>query len=538
VGSTRAADRRKITLLSAVIVAVALIAGVAVRVSTNLASAKAAPTVVRDVKTGRSRLPALTRPVPRSTDPTDGYSQPDTQVEPSIDVNPANPRNAVAVYQEGRFADGGDYTNGFATTFDAGKTWTYGELPKLTINGRQGGPFERASDPVVAFGPHNVVYANSLVIDISGDNGLRSGLAVNTSKDGGRHWSAPIFIQDDNLGGTNDKNWIVVDNSSAPGHHLGRVYVIWDRVAPVVYDYCDHDCDKLSNWLPNLQKLPGLVFAGQGIGSYPLVLKDGGLGIVINTITGGIPNAEEEEQIAGELNIIIAPNAGSTPYPLPLVFTPPIDINGEKSGGVRAQRAGGLPAAAVDPSSGTIYAVWEDNRFRSTGTLNDALISRSTNGGITWTKPTRINRDPTDSEINHYNPTVAVGAGGRVHVAWRERDESGGGPLDEPFIDTFYAESYNGGKTFTKPLRVNHVSSDMSYGAFSRGGAFEGDYNQVASAGGITYIVRCQAAPAYKGEPAALVPDPADRNAVKLGRRGHQHQSAWVAVVQDLPKKR
>src|SRR5581483_8707999 len=141
-------------------------------------------------------------------------------------------------------------------------------------------------------------------------------------------------------------------------------------------------------------------------------------------------------------------------------------------------------AAAVDPSSGTIYAVWEDNRFRSTGTLNDALISRSTNGGITWTKPTRINRDPTDSEINHYNPTVAVGAGGRVHVAWRERDESGGGPLDEPFIDTFYAESYNGGKTFTKPLRVNHVSPDMSYGAFSRGGAFEGDYNQVASAGG------------------------------------------------------
>ena len=42
---------------------------------------------------------------------------------------------------------------------------------------------------------------------------------------------------------------------------------MWDRVAPVVYDYCDHDCDKLSNWLPNLQTISGLVFPGQGIGA-------------------------------------------------------------------------------------------------------------------------------------------------------------------------------------------------------------------------------------------------------------------------------
>ena len=537
-GSTRAGDRRSLAIVSGVVLAAVLVAGLGVRVSTHVAAAKAVPTLVRDVKTGRSRMPALTRPVPGSTDPTDGYSQPDTQVEPSIAVNPRNPRNAVAVYQEGRFADGGDYTNGYATTFDGGKTWAYGELPKLTINGGQGGPFERASDAVVVFGPHNLVYANSLVIDFNADNGQRSGLAVNTSKDGGKHWSAPVFIQDDMLGGMNDKNWIVVDNSSAPGHHLGRVYVVWDRVAPVVYDYCDHDCDKLSNWLPNLQTIPGLVFPGQGIGAYPLVLKDGSLGIVINTITGGIPNEDADIQIGGELNMIIAPKAGSIPYPLPLVFTPPIDIAGEKSGGVRAQRAGGLPAAAVDPSSGTIYAVWEDDRFRSTTTINDAVISRSTDGGITWTTPARLNKDSLDSGVNHYNPTVAVGAGGRVHVAWRERDESGDGPLDLPWINTYYAESYDGGRTFTKPLRVNRVSSNMSYGAYSRGGAFEGDYDQVASAGGYTYIVRCQAAPAYKGEPAALIPDPADKNAVKLGRRGHQHQSTWVAVVQDLPKKR
>src|SRR5207244_8396566 len=144
------------------------------------------PSLATDSKASHSRLPSLTRPVPGSTDPDAGYTQPDTQIEPSVAVNPANPRNAVAVYQEGRFADGGAYTNGYATTFDGGRTWKAGELPKLTLNGRQGGPFERASDPVVAFGPDNTVYVSSIVFDFNAGNGMHSAIAISVSKDGGR----------------------------------------------------------------------------------------------------------------------------------------------------------------------------------------------------------------------------------------------------------------------------------------------------------------------------------------------------------------
>jgi hypothetical protein len=35
------------------------------------------------------------------------YVQPATEIEPSVAVNPANPKNVVTVYQEGRIADGG-----------------------------------------------------------------------------------------------------------------------------------------------------------------------------------------------------------------------------------------------------------------------------------------------------------------------------------------------------------------------------------------------------------------------------------------------
>src|SRR5438552_9608667 len=92
----------------------------------------------------------------------------------------------------------------------------------------------------------------------------------------------------------------------------------------------DHDCDRLSNWLPNLQTIPGLVFPGQGIGAYPIVTKDGGLGIVMDSISGGVPVPpgpdELDVSVGSELVYIAAPAAGTTPYPAPLAFLPPVDI--------------------------------------------------------------------------------------------------------------------------------------------------------------------------------------------------------------------
>src|SRR3954467_3444124 len=87
-----------------------------------------APVLIHDVRAAQDNLGSLTMPIT----PIDDYVQPDTQTEPSIAVNPANPRNAVAAYQEGRISNGGDATNGFATTFDGGSTWIQGELPGLT----------------------------------------------------------------------------------------------------------------------------------------------------------------------------------------------------------------------------------------------------------------------------------------------------------------------------------------------------------------------------------------------------------------------
>ena len=112
---------------------------------------------------------------------------------------------------------------------------------------------------------------------------------------------------------------------------------------------------------------------------------------------------------------------------------------------------------------------------------------------------------------------------------------SGTGPRYSNAIDTYYQESFDGGSTFTAPLKVNSQPSMPWYGAFSRNGTFEGDYDQIASAGGYTYIVRDQGEQAYAGEPAPLVKNPNGSNTVVLtaAGKGHQHQMNWVALVQN-----
>jgi hypothetical protein len=289
-----------------------------------------------------------------------------------------------------------------------------------------------------------------------------------------------------------------------------------------------------------MQTIPNLVFPGQGIGAYPVIQADGGLGIVLDTTTTGVPvpSGPDEIEVQPGLDHIVylaAPAAGTTPFPAPLAFTPPIEIAQNLTNGTPAQRASdGLPAAASDPVSGALYAVWDDGRFRTDG-ANDAVISTSTDNGLHWSAPVRINGGTTTDAINHYGVGVAVGALGTVHISYRQRNQAGQGPLYTDVIDTYYQESFDGGKTFTAPLKVNKQPSRPWYGAFSRNGTFEGDYDQIASAGGYTYIVREQGEMASTGEPPPLVKNPDGSNTIVLtaAGKGHQHQRNWVALVQN-----
>ena len=92
-------------------------------------------------------------------------SEPDTLVEPSIAISPVNPNIAVAAAHDGRFASGGAVDISYAWTRDGGASWHHAPMQGLTT--AAGGVWDRASDPVVAFGPNGDAYISALVIDTS-----------------------------------------------------------------------------------------------------------------------------------------------------------------------------------------------------------------------------------------------------------------------------------------------------------------------------------------------------------------------------------
>lgn len=481
-------------LLFALLTAVASMGG-------RVEAASPAPKVLRDVEVGVHRLEVVPP------------QQKDTAVEPSITVNPNNPLNAVALYQAGRVDAGCAQVNGYATTFDGGKTWTSGVLPRLTtVNG---GPVPLASDPVVAFGPDNVVYANSLMCD-----GNFNDLAVSVSTNGGRSWAPPIMVPTERTFPLDDKNWITVDNGKGPGHHPGRLYLVWDNVAPVVAMYSD---DRARTWHG-----PFVVWPGQGIGSVPIVMPNGDLAVVFQGIFPIPPLLTDGTIDPRDLTFVdrfvvaTAPAAGRLPTGAPLLFGPPTAVASYRGTDSRLQRAAeNLPTADVNPRTGRIHVAWSDNRFRADVT-NDIVITHSDDGGLTWSPVERVNPGRTDDHVEHFTAAIAVGEDGVVRLMYRRQPQEARAediPRYSPYVDTYYQQSTDDGESFTKPLKVNRrVRTDIRFASYSRESAFLGDYNQIAVAGSWAYVIRTEAYRLSRGEPAEWPP-------------AVHHQRAWVAVV-------
>jgi len=414
---------------------------------------------------GAQSLPA--EEISRDTIQSSGDAQARTQVEPDIAVDPNNPQGVVAAFQEGRFPDGGAVAIGYATSRDGGQTWTANDLPLLTV--ATGGPFDRGSDPAVAFGPDGAVYAESLVF-----GGTRSAIAVQRSDDGGLTFGPPVLAQDDSDPNVfNDKDWITVD-TFAGSPHQGRVYVAWDQGnslgQPIVLRFSD---DRGQTWSPLV--VVSSPSAG-GIGAIPLVQPDGALTVVYDDFTIA------EEEVAQTSR-----DGGRT-------FGPVVTIGSFEGGVLPDIRSGGLPAAAVDPLSGDLYAVWEDGRFRNDG-LRDIVLSRSTDGAASWNALAPVNPDLPNSQLDHFTPAVAA-LNGSVDVTYRTRDSSAG---LSPFVDMRSITSVDGGVTFGgehvlgDPTDLRFAAQTTTSDCGQPPCYFLGDYMGVAASPQAIHPVWCRA---------------------------------------------
>jgi hypothetical protein len=389
----------------------------------------------------------------------------DTQVEPDIAMDPTNADDIVTVVQQGRFKTGGSADSGFAASLDGGQTWTHGNLPGLTK--AVGGPFDRSSDPTVVFGTNHVAYAST--IDFGFRHDCPSAVGVQSSTDGGVSWNDPVFPTNDaDCDVFHDKNWLGADTNPASPFY-GRLYLVWTRFTPVagvgVLQYSD---DGGQTW-SSLIDVSAPDSETEGL--LPLVQSNGDLTMVYDQTIG-----------AQDFEVAQTSTDGG------LTFGPSVTIAEFLGAGDPGLRTGGLPAAAIDPTTDDMYVVWQDTRFRSDG-HNDTVISESTDGGASWSAPARVNGpDPEGQILDHFTPDVAA-YGGVVHVTYRTRDFAG--KKGSEFVDERYVVSADGGATFGGELFLG-PSSDLKYAAVVTGGrAFLGDYVGVVANADHAHVVWC-----------------------------------------------
>ncbi|MBI3243311.1 MAG: exo-alpha-sialidase [Chloroflexi bacterium] len=381
---------------------------------------------------------------------TNTTSQHKTQVEPDT-FSFGN--TIVMATQTGRFFDGGSSNIAWATSTNGGATWTGGNLPGLTKHDNPANPWDRATDPAVAYDAQdNVWMISSLVLlEAGGVSGV--GVVTSRSTDGGLTWGNPILIPDSSIGDV-DKNWIACDNT-ATSLFYGNCYTEWDEFSDGDRIYMSTSTDGGLNWGPRLKPANNAT----GLGGQPVVQPNG-------TVIVPAANANETQIIA------FRSTNGGTSWSSTVTVASAIDHT--VAGGLRT---GPLPSAEID-SAGKVYVAWQDCRFRAGCARNDIVMSTS-NDGVTWSAVTRIPIDATSSKVDHFIPGLAVdkatsGASAHLGLTYYYYPKSSCS-ASTCQLNVGFIESANGSSSWSAPTAIAGPMS-LSWLPNTSQGRMVGDY--------------------------------------------------------------
>ena len=350
------------------------------------------------------------------------------EVEPSLAVDPRDPRRLIVAYQQDRFSTGAARGLVASRSSDGGKTWARAALPFSACSGGQTTGWPRASDPWVSIGPDGRAF---LI-------GLGFGIGVSTSTDGGRRWSAPVTLAVNDRTYLNDKCTVTADPTRA-----GVAYAVWQRYLrrrngpPIESDTLLRVTrDGGRHW-----SAPRLVLAhtrdAGDVASVVLPAVGGALVHFSYRQAGGFPGPGPKH--LSTLLVQRSSDGGRTwtkPARIARIQTVAAKLRDPGSGKLIRP---GVASFALG-SGGRLYAVWQDSRF--SGSIDQVGFSRSTDGGRTWSKPRRL--DVGEGSLGIV-PTVAA-AGAVVAVSYyavspgRNRRDA----------QTWLAVSTDAGETFSR----------------------------------------------------------------------------------------
>jgi hypothetical protein len=377
-------------------------------------------------------------------------------VEPMIAADPLDALHLCGVWQQGRYSNHGSAALLTACTFDGGRTWTHSSVPYSSCTG---GTLQRASDPWITFAPDGTVHQIGLTFN---STDATTKIMASRSTDRGHTWSAPIALQSDTSSDfAMDKETITADPNDP-----NLVYAVWDRL--------DYRLDVGPTWFAR-SKDGGITWEPartiytpgtdrQSVGNQIVVLPGGRLvNVFAESSMSEVSTLAMQAMVSDDRGVTwstpIAMGASVPKLLLVSRFQEPV-----RSGDV-------LPTVAVDASTGQLYAAWEDaipSRLVPAGSLEGIYLTRSDDGGATWSKAVVVNGDPN---VPAFTPALSA-ANGQVAVSYYDlRDDIG--ELFRIRVASWLATSTDSGATFADARLSQPFALDSSPVV---GGFFLGDY--------------------------------------------------------------
>jgi hypothetical protein len=330
-------------------------------------------------------------------------------------------------------------------------------------------------DPVVACSNRNNFFFATVATDTLDDQNQSqfSGVTVSASTNGGASFGGAIMaVSKDFPAHIIDKDWMTLD----PTPNSGRLYVTYTD-----FDFSGNLCGTDVNAEPILRTAIEIVRSdNNGVDwTSPVIVKEvcvdtglvQGSQVAVGS-SGEVFVAYEFSDVSGASQIEIAKAPDSL-----LSFASPVVVDGVTTvggivplpdGSARQVLEGGFrtnewPSLGIDRSGkafqNTVYLAWNDARNLSvfdpqslTGVYGyaDIFVSRSVDGGTTWSTPVRVNNsvEPllTGLGTDQFEPALAVDqTTGKVGVCFYDRRRDSRNFL----IDRECAKSTNRGSSWT-----------------------------------------------------------------------------------------
>jgi hypothetical protein len=326
----------------------------------------------------------------------------------------------------------------YAST-NGGSTWTKTAMSR-TYNGTT---FGIAFDPGVDYDKNGYFYFSYGAAPLS--SSYPNGILVSKSNNG-TTWSQPTAVTFNRNRFFDDKYYIAVDRSTSA--FTDRVYVSWDRNSgnnQILY--IAYSSNQGSTWSAPIKVNDGTSKFERVIGAYPAV----------DQVTGTVYDSWHD--YAKDIIYVDKSSNGGVGWGTDVAAATTHTGFGLDIGCVGGRSQGPAHALKVGPS-GTLYLVYADkvsSRFVNRGF--DILLTKSTNGGATWSAPVTVNDDSGSQD--QFHPTLSVepnGAGGdKVTVTFYDRRDDQSNCL----ANVYATQSTDNGTTWSSNVKVTSAQSNF-----------------------------------------------------------------------------